>query len=161
MPSFDIVSQTDMQEVDNAVNSVKREMENRYDFKGTNCSVERKEKELTLVADNDYKLTAIQDMLKVHFTKRKLDSRALDFKKAEAAFGNNIRQLVEVKQGIEQEMAKQIVKAIKDSKMKVQASIKGDELRVTGNKRDDLQATMQMVRGLNLPLPLQFINFRD
>lgn len=161
MPSFDIVSVTDMQEVDNAVNSVKREMDNRYDFKGTNCSVERKDKEITIVADSDYKLTAMQDMLKVHFTKRKLDPRALDFKKAEAAFGNNIRQIAEVKQGIEQEVAKQIVKHIKDSKMKVQASIRGEELRVTGTKRDDLQAAIQMIKALPLQLPLQFINFRD
>lgn len=161
MPSFDIVSVTDMQEVDNAVNSVIREIGSRYDFKGTKCSVERKDKEITINADDDYKLGAIQDMLKVHFTRRKIDPRALDFKDPEKATGMTIRQVVNVKQGIEQEIAKEIVKHIKDSKMKVQASIRGEELRVTGAKRDDLQAAIQLVKAMPLSLPVQFINFRD
>jgi len=161
MPSFDVVSKTDMQEVDNAVNSAAREIANRYDFKGTKSSVERKEAEIIIIADDDYKLKAMQEMLKIHFTKRKIEPTALDFTKPEPAASNTIRQAVKVKQGIEQELAKQVVKAIKDSKMKVQASIKGDELRIQGAKKDDLQSTMALVRGLNLPLPLQFVNFRD
>jgi cyclic-di-GMP-binding protein len=161
MPSFDIVSKTDMQEVDNAVNSTAREVANRYDFKGTKSSIERKEAEIIIIADDDYKLKAMQEMLKVHFTKRKIEPTALDFGKPEPAANATIRQAVKVKQGIEQELAKQVVKAIKDSKMKVQASIKGDELRVQGAKKDDLQATMALVRGMNLQLPLQFVNFRD
>ncbi len=161
MPSFDIVSKTDMQEVDNAVNSVVREIDNRYDFKGTPCSVERKEQEITIVADSDYKLKAIQDMLKTHFVKRKIEPSALDFGTPEKASGNTLRQIVKVKQGIEQEVAKVIVKALKDSKMKVQASIQGDEIRVSGKKRDDLQEAIGLVRGLSVALPLQYINFRD
>jgi len=161
MPSFDIVSKTDMQEVDNAVNSVIREIANRYDFKGTKSAVERKEEEIIIIGDDDYKLKAIAEMLKVHFTKRKIEPTALDFGTPEKAAGNTLRQVVKVKQGIEQEIAKKIVKDIKDSKMKVQASIKGDELRVQGAKRDDLQAAIALVKTLDLPLPLQFVNFRD
>ncbi len=161
MPSFDVVSKTDMQEVDNAVNSTAREIANRYDFKGTKSSIERKEAEIVIIADDDYKLKAMQEMLKVHFTKRKIEPTALDFGKPEPAANATIRQAVKVKQGIEQELAKQVVKAIKDSKMKVQASIKGDELRIQGAKKDDLQSAIALVRGMHLPLPLQFVNFRD
>ncbi len=161
MPSFDIVSQTDLQDVDNAVNTMKREMENRYDFKGTKCAVERKEAEITFTADDDYKLKAMQEMLKVHFSRKKIEASALDFGEPEKASGNTLRQIIKVKQGIPQDIAKEVVKKIKDSKIKVQGSIRGEELRVTGNKRDDLQAAITLVRGMNLPLPLQFINFRD
>ncbi|NDF12397.1 MAG: YajQ family cyclic di-GMP-binding protein [Proteobacteria bacterium] len=161
MPSFDIVSRTDIQEVDNAVNSVKREIAARYDFKGSSASIELKGEEITINGDDDYKLEAIQGMLKGHLAKRQIEPTALEFKTPEKASGNTLRQLVKVKQGIEQEVAKSIVKHIKDSKMKVQASIKGDELRVTGNKRDDLQAAIALVRGMNVQVPLQYINFRD
>jgi uncharacterized protein YajQ (UPF0234 family) len=161
MPSFDIVSKTDMQEIDNAVNTARREMENRYDFKGSKCTIERKEEEITILADDDYKIKAIQDILKTHITRRKIDVKALEFKEPEKASGNALRQLVKVKQGIEQEVAKKIVKALKDSKMKVQASIQGDQLRVSGPKRDTLQEAIQFVRGMDVEVPLQFDNFRD
>lgn len=161
MPSFDIVSKTDIAEVDNAINGVKREVENRYDFKGSKIEIERKDEEITLLADSDYKLKTLQDMLKSHFVKRKLEPSALDFQKEEAAAGQTLRQLVKVKQGIDQETAKKIVKHIKDTKMKVQSSIKGDEVRVDGKKKDDLQECMQLVRGMGLNLPVQFTNFRD
>lgn len=161
MPSFDVVSKIDMQEIDNAVNTARREMENRYDFKGSNCTIERKEDEITINADDEYKIKAIQDIIKTHMTRRKIDVKALEFKEAEKASGNSLRQIVKVKQGIDQEIAKKIVKAIKDSKMKVQASIQGDQLRVSGPKRDTLQEAIQLVRGIDVELPLQFDNFRD
>lgn len=163
MPSFDIVSKINLQEVDNAVNSVMRELGNRYDFKGAIFSVELKTKEnlISLSADSEYKLGAIRDSLKVFATKRGIDVKAFDFQKEEKAGGNMLRQEVKLRNGIEQETAKKIVKQIKDSKLKVQASIKGDEVRVDGKKRDDLQEAISALRSSNYEIPLQFINFRE
>ena len=161
MPSFDIVSKTEIAEVDNALDGVTREIGQRYDFKGSHCSIERKENELTLLADDDLKLKQMHELLVVHFTRRKLDSGALDYGTPEKAAGNTVRQVITVKQGIDKELAKKITKAIKDSKMKVQASIQGDELRVTGKKIDDLQAAIALVKGMKIEQPLQYINFRD
>lgn len=161
MPSFDIVSKTEITEVDNALAGMRREIETRFDFKGSKCTVERKENVLTLVADDDLKLKQMHELLKTYMTRRKLDAGALEFKDAEKASGNTVRQVVNVKQGIDQALAKKIVKAIKDSKMKVQASIQGDELRVTGKKRDDLQEAIALVKGLKIEQPLQYVNFRD
>jgi len=163
MPSFDLVSKIDMQEIDNAVNSVMRELTNRYDFKGIKFSVELKEKDnvIALAAEDHHKLAAIRDSLKVFVTKRGIDARALDFQKEEPASGNSVRQEVKMKNGIEQEVAKKITKQIKDSKLKVQASIRGDEVRIDGKKRDDLQEVMAFLRSNDFDTPLQFINFRD
>ncbi len=161
MPSFDIVSETDLQEVDNAINSVAREIKQRFDFKGGNSSVERSDSDITIMADDDTRHKAIIDMLKVHITRRKLDSKALDFQEAEKATGNMIRQKVVVKQGIEQDISKKITKEIKSKKLKVQAAIQGDKLRITGKKRDDLQEAISHVKEMNLDIPLQYINFRD
>lgn len=161
MPSFDIVSETDMAEVDNALQMMSREIGQRYDFKGSKSSIERDKEVLTLLADDDYKLGAMHDLLKVHLTRRKVDTQALDFKEKEAASGGMVRQKVAVKQGIDQETAKKITKEIKASKIKVQASIQGDAVRITGKKRDDLQEAIALVKGLKIPLPLQYINFRD
>ncbi len=163
MPSFDIVSKINMQEIDNAVNSVLRELTNRYDFKGAKFSVELKNKENLIIisAEDDYKLGAIGDSLKVFATKRGVDVKALDFQKEEKAGGNSLRQEVKLRNGIEQEIAKKIVKQIKDSKMKVQASIKGDEIRIDGKKRDDLQEVIALLRKSEYDVPLQFINFRE
>lgn len=163
MPSFDVVSQIDFQEVLNAINGVQREIGNRYDFKNVKWSLEldKKEKQLLLNAESDYCLNQIHNSLTGCFVKRKLDPRALDPQTPEKASGNSLRQIIKIKEGIEQEMAKKITKAIKDSKIKVQASIQGQELRVSGKNKDDLQNTIQLIKDLNLPLPLQFINFRD
>ncbi len=161
MPSFDIVSEVDMQEVDNAVNGVEREVKQRYDFKGSDSSIERSEQEITLNTDDDYKLGAMGDMLKVYFTRRDIDAKALNFNEPEKASGNRLRQKINVKHGIDQENAKKITKAVKESKIKVQAAIRGNELRVTGKKRDDLQNVISIVKEMNLDLPLQYINFRD
>ena len=161
MPSFDIVSKTDMAEVDNAVQGVAREIGTRFDFKGSKCTIERKEELITLLADDDMKLRQMQELMKGYMVRRKLDASALEFKEPQKASGNALRQEVVVKQGIDQTLGKRIVKEIKDSKMKVQVSIQGDELRVTGKKKDDLQDTIAFVRGLKVEQPLQFVNFRD
>ncbi len=161
MPSFDIVSRTDLAEVDNAVQGAAREIATRYDFKGSNCSYERKEETLTLKADDDYKLQQMQELLRGYMVRRKVEVGALDFGKPEAASGSSVRQVVTVKQGIERELAQKIVKEIKGAKMKVQAAIQGDELRISGKKRDDLQKTIDLIKGLKLDQPLQYLNFRD
>lgn len=161
MPSFDVVSKADLQEIDNAVNNVKKEIETRYDFKGTEASIEHKASEITVIADNDHKLKAIQDMLKTAATRRKIEVSALEFKPEEKASGNTLRQKIVVKQGVDKDTAKEIVKYIKDSKMKVQASIRGEEVRVEGKKRDDLQEAIALLRTKDFGLPLQYINFRD
>jgi uncharacterized protein YajQ (UPF0234 family)/uncharacterized cupin superfamily protein len=161
MPSFDIVSKTDLAEIDNALNGMRREIETRFDFKGSKCTIERKDNTLTIIADDDMKLRQMQDLLKGHVVRRKLDAGALDLKPPEKAAGSTLRQIVTVKQGIDAALAKEIVKAVKDSKLKVQASIQGDELRVTGKKRDELQAVIQLVRALKITQPLQYVNFRD
>jgi hypothetical protein len=161
MPSFDIVSKTDLAEVDNAVQGAVREIGTRFDFKGSKCTVERKEALITILADDDMKLRQIQELLKGYVVRRKLDASALEFKEPQKASGNALRQEVVVKQGIDQTVGKRIVKEIKDSKMKVQVSIQGDELRVSGKKKDDLQDAIAFVRGLKIEQPLQFVNFRD
>lgn len=163
MPSFDIVSKIDFQEIDNAVNSVNRELSNRYDFKGAKFSikVETKENQILLEAEDEYKLSAIRDSLKVFGVKRGIEAKAFDFQKEEAASGNSLRQTVKLRNGIEQEAAKKITKQIKETKMKIQASIRGDEVRVEGKNRDDLQKVLALLRSTNYEIPLQFINFRD
>jgi uncharacterized protein YajQ (UPF0234 family) len=163
MPSFDIVSKINIQEVDNAVNSVLRELTNRYDFKGAVFSVELKTKEniINISADSEYKLEAVRDSLKVFATKRGIDVKALEFAEPQKAGGTTLKQEIKLKNGIEQEVAKKIIKQIKDLKLKVQSSIKGDEIRIDGKKRDDLQEAMNVIRSTNFDIPLQFINFRE
>ena len=161
MPSFDVVSRTDMAEVDNAVQGAAREIATRYDFKGANCSYERKDETVTLKADDDYKLKQMQELLRGHMARRKVEVGALEFGKPEKASGNTLRQVVTVKQGIERDLAQQIVKAIKGAKLKVQAAIQGEELRVSGKKRDDLQKVIDLIKGLKIDQPLQYVNFRD
>jgi len=163
MPSFDIVSKINLQEIDNAVNSVLRELTNRYDFKGAVFSVELNNKDniINITADSEYKLGAIQDSLKTYVTKRGIDARALDFQKEQGAGQQSLRQEVKLRNGIEQEIAKDIIKKIKDAKVKVQTTIKGDELRVDGKKRDDLQEVIALLKNYDCKIPLQFINFRE
>ena len=161
MPSFDIVSKTDLAEIDNALQGVLREIGARFDFKGSKCTIARNDAVITIFADDSLKLKQMQDLLKGHCARRKLDASALDWKPEEKATGNAVRQFVTVKQGIDAKLAKTIVKALKDSKLKVQAAIQGDELRVGGKKRDDLQAAMALVKGLKTERPLQYVNFRD
>ena len=161
MPSFDIVSRIDLAEVDNALTAIKREISTRFDFKGSKCSIERLEEILTIVADDELKLKQMHDLLKVHLTRRKVDPAALDYKTAEKASGNTLKQATVLRQGVDANLAKQLIREIKDSKLKVQVSVQGDELRVVGKKRDDLQAAITLARGLKIEQPLQYINFRD
>lgn len=163
MPSFDIVCQIDLQEIDNAVNGVLRELTNRYDFKGAKFSldIDKKENKIIINADDEYKLSQIQGSLKAHTVKRGIDVKALEFKKEEAASHNSFRQTVNIKEGIDQDTAKEIVKDIKAKKYKVQASIRGNEVRIEGKNRDDLQLVISDIKTANFSVPLQFINFRD
>lgn len=161
MPSFDIVSRIDLAEVDNAVAGIMREIATRFDFKGSKSSVERKEGVLSVVADDDLKLKQMHELLKVHMTRRKVEPGALDYKPPEKASGNTVRQTIALRQGVDAALARQLVREVKDSKLKVQVSIQGDELRVTGKKRDDLQDAIAVIRALKLEQPLQYVNFRE
>jgi cyclic-di-GMP-binding protein len=161
VPSFDIVSRIDLAEVDNAIAGIDREIATRFDFKGSKCSIERKESEIAVVADDDLKLKQVHELIKVHLTRRKVEPGALDYQKPEKAAGNTLRQTIVLRQGIEAALARQLVREIKDSKLKVQASVQGGEVRITAKKRDDLQATIALVRGLKIEQPLQYVNFRD
>lgn len=161
MPSFDVVSQTKMEEVDNALANMAREMDQRYDFKGSNCSAERNDAVVTLNADDDLKLRQMHELLQGHLTRRKIDAGVLDYKEPEQAAGQSVRQEVTIRQGIDRDLAKKLVQAVKGSKIKVQVAVQGDELRVSGKKRDDLQAAITLIKGLDVDLPLQFVNMRD
>ncbi|HEY0061620.1 MAG TPA: YajQ family cyclic di-GMP-binding protein [Telluria sp.] len=161
MPSFDVVSEADMIEVKNAVEQSNKEITTRFDFKGSSAKVEQKDTELTAFADSDFQLSQVRDVLTNKLSKRKVDVRFLDVGKIEKIGGDKVKQLIKVKNGIETEDAKKIVKVIKESKMKVQASIQGESVRVTGAKRDDLQAAMAMLRKDVPDMPLEFNNFRD
>ena len=161
MPSFDIVSRTDLQEVDNAVQGAMREISARYDFKGSNCLINRSDEALMIKADDDLKLKQVQEILRGHLAKRKVDAGAFDFAKPEKASGNTVRQTVTIKQGIERDLAQQVMKVIKGAKLKVQVAIQGDELRISGKKRDDLQDAIALVKEAKITQPLQYVNFRD
>ncbi len=161
MPSFDVVCEADMVEVKNAVEQSNKEITTRFDFKGSSAKVEQKDHELTAFADADFQLQQVIDVLTNKLAKRKVDVRFLDHGKVEKIGGDKVKQVIKVKNGIETEDAKKIVKVIKESKMKVQASIQGESVRVTGAKRDDLQATMALLRKDVADLPLEFNNFRD
>jgi len=161
MPSFDIVSKTDLSDVANAIANMVREMEQRYDFKGSNCRIEQNDAELTLHADDDLKLRQMHEMLQGHLTRRKIDAGVLDYQSEEQAAGQAVRQKAIVRQGIDRDLAKKLVKELKGTKIKVQVAIQGDELRVTGKKRDDLQAAMSHIKELKGEVPLQFVNMRD
>jgi len=161
MPSFDIVSQVNQQEVKNALEQANKEIQNRYDFKGSDARIEQDELALTVYADDEFKLGQVTDVLRQRMAKRNIDVRCLELGAVEKISGDKAKRLVTVKTGIAQEKAKQIQKLIKDSKLKVQGSIQGDLVRISGAKKDDLQAAIQLVRQQVTDLPLQFINFRE
>ncbi len=161
MPSFDIVSRTKIPEVDNAIQGAMREIGTRFDFKGSLCSIERTDETILIKADDELKLKQVQELLRGYMAKRKVDVGAFDFQTPEKAFGNSLRQTVIIKQGVERELAQKIVKSIKGMKVKVQVAIQGDELRVTGKKRNDLQAVITMIKDSKISQPLQYVNFRD
>jgi len=161
LPSFDIVSQVDRQEVKNAVEQVNKEVGNRFDFKGSDARVELAELVLTVYADDEFKLGQVMDVLRGRMAKRNIDVRSLDLGAVEKISGDKVKRTVTVKVGVPQDKGKQIQKLLKDAKLKVAASIQGDAVRVSGAKKDDLQAAMQLVRTSIADLPLQFNNFRD
>jgi uncharacterized protein YajQ (UPF0234 family) len=161
MPSFDIVSEVNQQEVKNALEQANKEIANRYDFKGSDARIEQKEMELTVFADDEFKLGQVMDVLRTRLAKRNVDIRMLEMGKIEKISGDKVKQPVKVKVGIAQEKAKSIVKLLKDAKLKVAGSIQGEAVRVSGAKKDDLQAAIQLVRQSVTDQPLQFTNFRD
>ncbi|MGE8356520.1 MAG: YajQ family cyclic di-GMP-binding protein [Microvirgula sp.] len=161
MPSFDIVSEVNLVEVKNALDQTNKEVGTRYDFKGSDARVELADKVLTVYADSDVQLDQVKDILITKLAKRDVDVRCLDYGKLDKVSGNKVKQTVTVKVGVETELAKRLVKLIKDAKLKVQASIQGDTVRVSGAKRDLLQETIALVRKEVTDVPLQFNNFRD
>ena len=161
MPSFDVVSEVDKVELANSLDQANKEVSNRFDFKGSDARVESKELELTIYADDDFKLGQVKEVLINKMTKRGIDTRVLEEGKKEKVSGNKMKEIITVKNGIAQELGKKMIKLIKDSKMKVQASIQGETVRVTGGKRDDLQEAMQLLKQGITEVPLQFNNFRD
>ena len=161
MPSFDVVSEANQVEVKNAVDQANKEITTRFDFKGSDARVEQKEREMTAYADSEFQLGQVRDVLTTKMTKRNVDVRFLDLGKIEKIGGDKVKQVIKVKNGIESDAAKKIQRIIKDSKIKVQASIQGDTLRVQGAKRDDLQATIALLKKEVTDLPLEFNNFRD
>ena len=161
MPSFDIVSQVDRQEVKNAVEQTNKEITNRFDFKGSDARVELNKLVLTVYADDEFKLGQVSDVLRARLAKRNVDVRSLEPGAIEKISGDKVKRPITLKVGVSQDKAKQIQKLVKDSKLKVAASIQGDAVRISGAKKDDLQSAIQLVRQSVADLPLQFINFRD
>ena len=161
MPSFDIVSQVDRQEVKNAVDQTNKEVGNRFDFKGSDARVELAELVLTVFADDEFKLGQVLDVLRGRMAKRNIDVRSLELGAVEKISGDKVKRAVTVKVGVPQDKGKQIQKLLKDAKLKLAASIQGDAVRISGAKKDDLQAAMQLVRSSITDLPVQFTNFRD
>ncbi|MEE9343902.1 MAG: YajQ family cyclic di-GMP-binding protein [Gammaproteobacteria bacterium] len=160
MPSFDIVSETDMQEVSNAVDQTNREVGTRFDFKGSSAGIEFQNKEVSVKADSDFQLKQVREILNTKLAKRGVDIQAITPGKIEQG-NNQVRQKLDIQQGISQDIARKIVKTIKDEKLKVQASIQGDKVRITGKKRDVLQNVISLLKKGTFDLPLQFNNFRD
>ena len=161
MPSFDVVSSPDIQEIDNAINNTKREVDNRFDFKNTNSSIDRSDFSITIETTDNTKLSQFNDILKNNIVRRKIDPKFIHVKSTETASGNRVRQFINILNGISKEDAKKITNLVKTSKAKVQASINGDEVRITGKKRDDLQSMIELLKTSDIKIPLQFQNFRD
>jgi len=163
MPTFDVVSRVDMQEMDNAVNQVKKEIGTRFDFRGSKTRLEfdRKEAKIQVLTEDEMKLRAIKDLLIARTVRRSIDAKALVFGPPEKAGGDMLRQTISIHNGIDLETARKVVKLVKDTKLKVQAAIQGDEVRVSGKQRDDLQKVISVLREADLGLPLQFVNYRE
>lgn len=158
--SFDIVSKVDMQELSNAITQAEREIETRFDFKGSKSSIALEKEELVVASDDEYKLKSVIDILQSKMMKRGVPIKNMDYGKVEGSSGGTVKQRIKLRQGIEQDISKKINILIRDSKLKVKSQIQGDQLRVTGKSRDDLQAVMALLRGADLPIELQFTNYR-
>ena len=161
MPSFDVISKINHQEFDNALSNCLREISNRFDFKGLHISIDRKDKLITTIAPDELKLRQINELLQTHLIRRKVDPRVVSTKSSESASEGSIRQISELKEGISQENAKKIIADIKKLKLKIQIKIQGDELRVDGKKKDDLQEAIGAIKSIDIGLPIEFVNFRD
>ena len=161
MPSFDVISKINYQEFDNALTNCLREIGNRYDFKGLQITIERKEKNVTTLAPDELKLKQVNELLQTHLIRRKVDPRVFDIKSSEGASGGAIRQTSELKEGISQDNAKKIIADVKKMKLKIQIKIQGEELRVDGKKKDELQEAITAIKAIDIGLPIDFVNFRD
>ncbi len=163
MPSFDVVSEVNLQEVDNAINQALKEIQNRYDFKGSKTSLEwkAKEKQIVVVTDNEYRLTAVADILQSKMVKRQVPLKNLDYGTIQQVSGSQVRQEITVKQGLDKEAAKKVTQVIKDAKLKVQAQIMDEQVRVTSKSLDDLQSTIRVLRDASLDIDVQFVNMRS
>jgi cyclic-di-GMP-binding protein len=158
--SFDIVSKLEIQEVDNAVNQAQKELSTRFDFKGSKSAIEFEDERIVIVSDDEYKLSSVYDILQSKCVKRGISLKALKPGKIEPASGGTVRQVISLEQGISQDVAKQITKLVRDAKLKVQASIQGDQVRVTGKNKDDLQAVITLLKDADIEVPLQYVNYR-
>ena len=161
MPSFDVISKINHQEFDNALSNCLREISNRFDFKGLHISIDRKDKTITTIAPDELKLRQVNELLQTHLIRRKVDPRVVSMKSSESASGGSIRQISELKEGISQENAKKVIADIKKLKLKIQIKIQGDELRVDGKKKDDLQEAISAIKSIDIGMPIEFENFRD
>ncbi|MSQ21833.1 MAG: YajQ family cyclic di-GMP-binding protein [Dehalococcoidia bacterium] len=161
MPSFDVVSRTDIMEVDNGINGMRREIKQRFDLAGTKCDIYRTDNTLTVTADDSMKMGQMEELLHKYLARRNVDQRALEFKPAQTASGGTIKQDIVIRQGIDDDLGRKISKAVRGSKIKVQVVIHGAELRVSAKKRDDLQATIAFLKEMDIEQPLQYVNFRE
>ena len=161
MPSFDVVSRTDLMEVDNAINGVRREIKQRFDLAGTRCAIKRTENSLTMTADDSMKLQQLEALLRKYIASRNVDQRSLEFKTPQSATGGSLRQTIMIKQGIDGDLGRKINKAVRGTKLKVQVAIQGTELRVSAKKKDDLQSTIAFIKEMDIDHPLQYVNMRE
>jgi len=161
MPSFDVVCKTNLMEVDNAIQGMQREIKQRFDLKGTRCDIERTDNTLTVTAENTMQLTQLEDLLRKYLSRRNVDQRAVQLNQPQNAAGGTIRRTISIRQGIEQDLSRKIIKAVKATKTKVQLAIQGNEIHVSGKKRDDLQETITFIKNMEIEQPLQCVNFRD
>ena len=161
MPSFDVVSRTDLMEVDNAVNGVRREIQQRFDLAGTKCAIDRADDSLTMTADNIMKMNQLEGLLRKYLASRNVDQRSLEFKPPQNAAGGSLRQSITIKQGIDGDLGRRINKAVRGAKLKVQVSIQGSEMRSSAKQRNDLQSTIAFIKEMDIDQPLQYVNFRE
>ena len=161
MPSFDIVNKINVEALKNSINAVNRETSTRYDFKGSDSKIEEKENDFYIIADSDLKLKQIKEILSNHLVRQNVSTKSISFGNEEKASGNKIKQNIIIHDGISKEIAQDLIKKLKSQKLKIQSSIQGDQVRVNGKKRDDLQEAISFLKGLDLSIPVSFINFRD
>ena len=161
MPSFDVVSRTDISEVDNAINGVRREIKQRFDLAGTKCAIDRTDDSLTMIADDSMKMRQLEELLRKYLASRDVDQRSLEFSPPQNAAGGSLRQTIAIKQGIDGELGRKINKAVRGAKLKVQVNIQGAEIRISAKKRDDLQSTIAFIKEMEIDQPLQYVNMRD